>query len=292
VGIPTLVGNYWRLFTIIYVLLFSYTTYRIRRHGAPLSFMTGALVYNVALVSYYTFSWSQYQAVTQATPSSRLVFFLGFLPALIALPFFRRISHVKNDFREMAIERRKAIKKRDRAIGSVAASRLLYELIKQNVMPRDGYIAVYSAVASELSLESLVVNLARAGYKVAYPAIIGEGLMRFYTTVGVKELQLQSLDLVADPMGVKTTDELRGLKLVEPRRVSVIIVPGVAFDPDCCRMGFGGGFYDRYLPRLRETTRMFGVCFDEQIYKSLPVEPHDQRLDAVVTPTGVYHAKQ
>ncbi|MCL2136431.1 MAG: 5-formyltetrahydrofolate cyclo-ligase [Coriobacteriia bacterium] len=287
----TQITNSWRMVTPFYVLVFSSATYWLRRRGAPIAALLAALLWNCIVLAWYTYCWSFYQTLEFAIPSVSQVLMLGFIPLALALPFVRSTKHVKNDFRQVAIKRRTAISARDRSIASVAASRRLFDLIRENTLPRDGYIAVYSSVGSELSLETLIFNLGRAGYKVAFPAILGEGLMRFYTTIGTGELDLQSIELITDPMEVQTPERLKKLRLVEPRKISVIIVPGVAFDPECYRMGFGGGFYDRYIPKLRDTTKVFGVCFDEQIYKSLPVQSHDQRLDAVVTPTFCYHGK-
>ena len=54
------------------------------------------------------------------------------------------------------------------------------------------------------------------------------------------------------------------------------------------RIGYGGGYYDKMLPRLRGDTVSIGLAFDEQIFEELPVEDHDTPVDVVVTPTAVY----
>ncbi len=66
----------------------------------------------------------------------------------------------------------------------------------------------------------------------------------------------------------------------------VILVPGIGFDGIGGRLGRGGGFYDRFLTKARPPI-VIGVCFDEQIVESVPREPHDQLMTAVVTPTNV-----
>jgi len=63
--------------------------------------------------------------------------------------------------------------------------------------------------------------------------------------------------------------------------VDFVIVPGLAFTIDGYRLGYGGGFYDRFLPQL--TVPNVGVCFVEQIVDALPVEAHDVRVQRVVT---------
>ena len=65
-----------------------------------------------------------------------------------------------------------------------------------------------------------------------------------------------------------------------------MIVPGTAFTPDGHRLGQGGGWYDRFLPRLRPDCLKVGVGFAPQLVDHLPVEPHDVTLDLVVTDDG------
>ena len=70
---------------------------------------------------------------------------------------------------------------------------------------------------------------------------------------------------------------------VDPTLLDVVVVPGLAFTPDGRRLGQGGGHYDRFLPRLRPDCRTVGAGFAEQLVDDLPTEPHDVRLDVVVT---------
>ncbi len=63
----------------------------------------------------------------------------------------------------------------------------------------------------------------------------------------------------------------------------LVIVPGVAFTVSGDRLGQGGGWYDRFLPHLRRGCPAIGVAFAEQILPRLPTEPHDVRVDRVVT---------
>lgn len=70
---------------------------------------------------------------------------------------------------------------------------------------------------------------------------------------------------------------------VDPEWPDVVVVPGVAFTSAGDRLGQGGGWYDRYLARVRPECVTIGVAFAEQIVDALPVEPHDIRLDHVIT---------
>jgi len=62
----------------------------------------------------------------------------------------------------------------------------------------------------------------------------------------------------------------------------------LGFDREGHRLGRGGGYYDRFLAALPETTPRIGVGFEIQMRDSIPTEPHDIRLDAVVTERGAW----
>jgi 5-formyltetrahydrofolate cyclo-ligase len=66
----------------------------------------------------------------------------------------------------------------------------------------------------------------------------------------------------------------------------VVVVPALAVSRDGVRLGRGGGFYDRALRHARPDAELVAVVFDDELLDELPVEPHDQRVTAVVTPSG------
>ncbi len=70
--------------------------------------------------------------------------------------------------------------------------------------------------------------------------------------------------------------------IVAPESVDLILVPGLAFTRDGHRLGRGRGYYDRLLARLPRTKRI-GVCFECQLVDDIPTEPHDMRVDEIVT---------
>jgi 5-formyltetrahydrofolate cyclo-ligase len=75
---------------------------------------------------------------------------------------------------------------------------------------------------------------------------------------------------------------------VNPAELDLIIVPGLAFDRNCDRLGFGKGYYDRLLRGVRPDALKIAPAFDCQIVATIPVLPHDVRMDMVVTETTVY----
>jgi 5-formyltetrahydrofolate cyclo-ligase len=70
---------------------------------------------------------------------------------------------------------------------------------------------------------------------------------------------------------------------VDPADVDLVVTPGLAFDRDGRRLGYGGGHYDRFLDRLDPRGVRVGIGFAEQLVERVPAGPEDQRVNLVVT---------
>ncbi|WP_232699935.1 5-formyltetrahydrofolate cyclo-ligase [Brevibacillus daliensis] len=68
--------------------------------------------------------------------------------------------------------------------------------------------------------------------------------------------------------------------------IEIILVPGIAFDRAMGRLGYGAGYYDRFIEKVPHALRI-GVCFSEQILDKIPMESHDKHLHAIVTEDGI-----
>lgn len=73
----------------------------------------------------------------------------------------------------------------------------------------------------------------------------------------------------------------------EANEVDLVLVPGLAFDEKGNRLGYGGGWYDRFSTKLEKGVKLVGLAFEEQIVKELPSEPHDLLLNMIVTDSRV-----
>lgn len=72
------------------------------------------------------------------------------------------------------------------------------------------------------------------------------------------------------------------------RQADLVFVPALAVDRTGVRLGRGGGSYDRALARVAPTTPVIALLYDDEVHDTLPVEPHDQRVSGVITPSGLW----
>lgn len=113
---------------------------------------------------------------------------------------------------------------------------------------------------------------------VYLPAVDGDGMQFVRFEEGCRMVEGEYRILVPS-----------GTQRVAAGEIDLLILPGVAFDPWGRRLGKGKGYYDRFMEQTG-AYRM-GVCLDHQIVREVPAEPHDKTVDMVVTPHGVFDAR-
>jgi 5-formyltetrahydrofolate cyclo-ligase len=141
--------------------------------------------------------------------------------------------------------------------------------------------ACYAALPEELPTWPLLEYLWSLGHPVYLPRVRG------------RRLEFAAVES-------RSTLEPGVLGILEPGRECVaaqlgegdlVMVPGLAFDRNGRRLGRGGGFYDRSFPPRAPAPRLLGFGFACQLLDELPEEPHDRRLDGVLTEAGLVLAE-
>lgn len=92
--------------------------------------------------------------------------------------------------------------------------------------------------------------------------------------------------------------EKGGFSVTEPKNsvevkkseIDVVIVPGIAFDKNGARVGFGKGCYDMFLADSRATK--VGLCYEFQVFEEIPADLHDVKMDFILTETGLIETKE
>ena len=134
-------------------------------------------------------------------------------------------------------------------------------------------LAVYLASQEEINIDPCIEYMLHAGVEVVAPRWNGET----YELAKVKGLDEKSLR--CGPMGIR---EPVDADIVEPKKVFAWIIPGLAFTRDGKRLGYGGGWYDRFLASAPKNSIKIGVAYSFQVIDDLPCEPHDIPLTDIV----------
>ena len=137
-------------------------------------------------------------------------------------------------------------------------------------------VMIYRAVRGELSLEALAEHPAAAGKRFAYPLCINRTEMAAMVPGGWRP----------GPFGIPEPEQAVSEE-IPPEAIDLVICPGTAFDSRCSRLGMGGGYYDRFLPKCMHASVVM-AAFEVQHAENLPRGRQDVPMDCVVTEAAVY----
>jgi 5-formyltetrahydrofolate cyclo-ligase len=173
--------------------------------------------------------------------------------------------NTKSELRRAAREKRKTL----------ARSGFADEIARHaDAIPAGAIVGAYHALPEEADPALLLQALAAKGRHIAFPRIAAKGLPLDYHRIPD--------DRIMSPGAFGIHEPLEHWPRVRP---DLLLVPLLAFDGRGHRLGYGGGFYDRTLALLNIPA--IGIAYAGQEVASLPDEPHDRRLDMILTEQGI-----
>lgn len=179
----------------------------------------------------------------------------------------------KNEFRdkyktlriEMSNEERKEL---DYKIAAALRETLVYKHSTQ--------ILIYASTQEEIDTYKIWENAIEDGKKVLLPKCVGEHSMVFYYVESKEDLESGVFNLLEPKEG----------KLYEPLSSDICIVPALTYDKYGYRLGYGRGFYDRFLADF--SGAKVGLCYNSFVESQVPKGRYDVKTDVLITEKGVF----
>lgn len=151
-------------------------------------------------------------------------------------------------------------------------------LLSSDLWNRSSSILVYYSFKDEVNTINIINRALRENKRVALPRCLDDkGTMEFYYINDLEDVE-KGLYGIMEP-------KKNCLKVRDYSR-SLCLVPGLGFDKNRHRIGYGKGYYDRFLEGYEGLS--VGLCYEEQIKDSLPLEQYDRKLDYVLTDKNLY----
>lgn len=169
-------------------------------------------------------------------------------------------------------------------------------LVKSRFWQNAASIFLFCSTDFEIDTEPVFFKGMEAGKSIFFPRIIKKSEMvfirvwdRFCGIEGILLLEKNRFGIMEPPLPERGILPVSIVSEAEPP--VLVLVPGRAFTKKGERLGLGGGFYDRYLKILKEKIStdnlvLIGYCFNEQVVDYVPCEPHDVKMDKILTPGG------
>lgn len=178
----------------------------------------------------------------------------------------------KKELRARMLEARKTLSQEDRLTWDRELAEKILSMPEFRDRDACPCVYCYVSVRNEAGTELLMDGFLQRGIKVAVPRV-EEKEMVFCYIDGKDDLSPGCMNIPEPKSGCRKAKE----------KTAPVIVPGVAFGKDFSRMGYGGGYYDRFFEAEPDHRRL-AVCYEFQLKESVPSEEHDRSMDEIVTP--------
>ena len=185
------------------------------------------------------------------------------------------VTSEKRALRAELRERRRTITAVERAASSTSVTANLIELTSGLGVKS---IAAYLSTPDEPSTREFLHWACDSGIRVLLPISREDGLLDWAPYDGTDEDE----DLLGMP--TPTTEVLGPIAI---NSVDLIVVPAASVDRTGMRMGWGRGYFDKTLGSMERCPPVYAVIFDNEFVDSVPSEVHDQKVNGVVTPSGI-----
>jgi len=160
----------------------------------------------------------------------------------------------------------------------IASEKIQKKIKKINAFRDAQKIGVYYPIGSEILTQDIIQELLSNGKDVFLPKVLGDNI-EFRKIVDFSSLEKGSFDIMEPKDNCQTDNDL-----------DIVLVPTVGISPIGVRLGYGHGFYDRYLAEHKVTT--ISLILEKQIIKNIPKLEHDVIIDWIVTEDRIFDTQR
>jgi 5-formyltetrahydrofolate cyclo-ligase len=145
-------------------------------------------------------------------------------------------------------------------------------------------VLFYVDVRSEVRTRQSLGDALKSGKRIAVPWCTETVELALFHLENMEELTIGMYKILEPKPEVRSLPE----KQIDPKELDLVMVPGVAFDRRCARMGHGKGYYDKLLENVRPGTPLVALAFECQFFPEIPMAPHDVFMDKIISEDAVY----
>ena len=178
----------------------------------------------------------------------------------------------KKEIRRLIYDKRKEL---DSSTKAKWDAEIFEELVSGEFYKNSRVIFVYVSFGGEVDTIKFIQKAINDGKTICVPKVISkaEG-MEAYVIKSLDDLEKGFYDI---------PEPKNGTLLMTPEKIDLLVMPGVAFDLSNRRIGYGGGFYDRFLRRISGNTPKIALSYSFQVFESIPCDEFDEKIDLLIT---------
>jgi 5-formyltetrahydrofolate cyclo-ligase len=171
--------------------------------------------------------------------------------------------------------------------GEVCSATIFQRLVQLPQFTSAETVLCYVSFRSEVSTHAFIQRLWADRKRVVVPYCKARHLELFRLT-SFDDLAPGTLGILEPRPDLREESHRRA----NVNEIDLLVIPGLAFDRQGGRLGYGKGYFDRLLLGARTDSLLAALAFECQLFDAVPMQPYDVRVDAVVTEAGIYRRTQ
>lgn len=182
----------------------------------------------------------------------------------------------KTKIRQDILKRRLAFTESERRIAEI---KMLSHLINWNLFKCAKSIHIFISKKDEPKTRQIIEFCWKSGKEISVPYVLQKENELFHSKL------ISFSDLGSETFGVLEPSPEKRIE-TEPENFDIVVVPGIAFDHFGGRIGYGKGFYDKFLPKTNAFR--LALAFDFQVLENVPTELHDATMHGILSESGIF----
>lgn len=184
---------------------------------------------------------------------------------------------LKTKMRKECLSRRASLQDQQRRLKSVSIQKKILDLPE---FKQAKTVMLFLNFRDEVETTELAEATLALKKKLVLPRCAPNGV--------IIPIEVQDLNLDIEPgvWGIREPKLSKGE--ADPSKIDLVIVPGAGFDLEGNRLGYGGGYYDRFFMRLNPSVPRIAIAFECQIIDKVPIDQHDAKMTVLITENEIY----
>ena len=188
----------------------------------------------------------------------------------------------KKSFRKLIIQKRNEMSILEK---NSLSNQVIERLVSTKEYNKAKNIFVFVSTEDEIFTHNFIKNSIKFGKSIYIPFVdSGKKLMYASKLESFDDLEIGFYDILSLPESK--------LDIVNPEKLDLVIVPGLVFGKNFYRIGYGGGYYDKYLSNPNITAVKIGICYEFQVFEKVDYNKYDIPVDIIITEKEKYESRR
>lgn len=194
---------------------------------------------------------------------------------------------IKQEIRKEVLAKRLMLSEQEVFIKS---EKICKNLLRMEAYCQADVLLLYAPIRKEVQVDKIFQDGIKKGKRIYFPKVLDKETMNFYQIDNPAELREGCMGIM-EPLPSVDKQFFYSQVVEKEQKKTFMLMPGVAFSKSGFRIGYGGGYYDRYL-QDKPLMIKAALCYEMQMVSTLSHDTHDIKADCVITENNIFYTSK